>query len=165
MWAPSSADQEAATTTLADLQRHTERARDMTGGAVWRAAARAPWLGDDVTAARTAVAVIDDVAQDVMPPLVQAAQGIDPSALAPKDGAVDLAPLQAAAPHLAEAEAAMQAAEHEVAKIDTSGVHPRIAGPVQQLREAITEAASTTSTASRAAALLPPMLGAVGPAL
>src|SRR5680860_115189 len=150
----TSGQAEPAAATLAELQQHTEEARGSTHGPLWSLAARLPAIGDDVRAVQGLTSVVDDVARDALSPLVEAAGSLDPAALAPTGGAIDLAPLQEAAPDLEQANAQMQAARDAVQAIDTDGVDARIAGPVGDLRTQLTEAASTTATGARAAACL-----------
>ncbi len=156
-------DADGARATLETLQGRTATARTSTSDPVWGLAARLPKVGDDVTAVQAVTWAVDDVAQLALPPLVEAAGSLDPASLAPVDGAIDLAPLQAAAPGLQQADDAMQAASADVRQIELAGVDPRIADPVVDLRTQLADAASTTATGARAAALVPGMLGADRP--
>lgn len=153
----------AATDTLTQLQARTTRARELTSDPLWAVAAVLPLIGDDVTAVREVTAVVDDVAQAALPPLVDAAAALDPQALRPVDGAIDLEPLRAAAPRIELAHGTMTRARDAADAIELDGVDARLAGPVRDLRAQLHEATRTTATAARAAALLPPMLGADGP--
>jgi len=156
-------DADGARASLADLQVSTADARASTHDPVWAAAEQLPAVGDDVRVVRQLTTLVDDVAQQALPPLVAAAGSLDPAALQPVDGAIDLAPLQAAAPLLREADEAMQAAVTAGAGINTTGVDERIAEPAGELLSQLDAAAGTTATGARAAALLPGMLGADRP--
>lgn len=156
-------DAAGARGTLEELQGRTTTARESTSDPLWWLAARLPEVGDDVAAVRAVTQAVDDVAQRALPPLVEAAGSLDPASLTPVDGAIDLASLQAAAPALQQADDAMQAARADVEEIELAGVHPRVAGPVADLRAQLGDAASTTATGARAAALVPGMLGAERP--
>jgi hypothetical protein len=94
---------------------------------------------------------------------VEAAGAVDPASLQPTGGKIDLAPIQAAAPKLETAAAETSRAAGRAAALDLTGVDPRIAGPVRDLQAQLTDAASTAATVSKAATLLPGMLGADGP--
>jgi hypothetical protein len=153
----------AASKTLGELQRETRAARSDTRDPVWRIAGHAPVAGDDLAAVRTVAAALDDLAHDGLPPLVETAGMLNVGALTPKDGRIDLAPLQRAAPRLAAADAAVSRARDRIAAIAVDGLVGPIKAAVGRLLEDLDGAADTTATAARSAALLPPMLGAGGP--
>ena len=153
----------AAAKTLAELQRETRAARSNTLDPFWRIAAHAPIAGDDLTAVRTVAAALDDLAHDGLPPLVETAGMVDVGAVTPKDGRVDLAALQRAAPRLAVANAAVDRARDRIAAIAVDGLVGPIKAAIANLLEYLGEASDTTALAARSAALLPPMLGASGP--
>ncbi|MFP5333812.1 MAG: DUF4012 domain-containing protein [Actinomycetes bacterium] len=159
----SAGEADAAAATLADLQAATSDARDRTDGPLWAAARVLPLVGDDVTAATSAIQVVDDVAQRALPPAVEASGAFDPAALQPKDGRIALEPIQQAAPLLRTAAEESTHAARAASEIDLEGVDARIAGPVTDLGDQLAEAADTATTAADAAHVLPPMLGAEGP--
>lgn len=154
---------DAAAATLPQLQERARTAYESTHGPLWGLAAAVPWVGDDVEAVRTVSAVIDDLASEALPALMQATALVDPAALAPVDGRLDLAPISAVAPQVVAADAAVQVARDELAAIDTDGLVGLVADPVVELRTQVDDVAATTATAARAATLLPSMLGADGP--
>ncbi|MFS0703568.1 DUF4012 domain-containing protein [Cellulomonas sp. 179-A 9B4 NHS] len=156
-------DRDAAATTLAELQDHAEAAQARTHGPHWSIAEALPWFGDDVRAVQTVAEVVDSLATDALPGLMDATELVDPARLAPTDGRVDLAPLQAAAPVVVAADATVQDALERVTAIDTEGLVSAVGGPVEQLATQVQQVAMTTATAARAVQLLPPMLGADGP--
>lgn len=51
----------------AQLQQETKAARARTDGIVWRIGTVIPYVGDDLSAARTAVTALDTVSNDVIP--------------------------------------------------------------------------------------------------
>jgi len=156
-------DGAAARSTLDALRAETAAARANTSGPLWRLARRVPFVGDDLTAVSTAARVLDDLASDVLPPLVEVLDSVRPAALAPSKGRVNIAALARAAPHVRAADEAIQRARRTVAAIDVA----TLVGPVRRgivtLRRELERAASQTATAARATALLPRMLGAAGP--
>ncbi len=156
-------DRDAATATLTALQGHADEAQDRTHGPHWSAARVLPWVGDDVRAVQTVAEVVDSLATDALPGLMDATELVDPARLAPTDGRVDLAPLQAAAPVVVAADATVQDALQRVTAIDVDGLVGPVGGPVDQLTGQVRQVAMTTATAARAVQLLPPMLGADGP--
>jgi hypothetical protein len=154
---------DAETAALAELQSRAAAAHRVTNGPVWRATAHVPWIGDQIGAVRTASAVVDDLAQRALPPLLDAVRKVNPTTLAPRDGRVDLAPLEAVAPQILGADDAVRAATDRLAAIDTTRLVRQVATPVTQLRGMLDEVGTTVGTAAKAVALLPPMLGADGP--
>ncbi|PRY27917.1 DUF4012 domain-containing protein [Pseudosporangium ferrugineum] len=151
-----------AARTLAALQAQTRAARADTSGRSWRVAARLPAVGDEIAAVRTMAAALDDLARDGLPALVETAATVGPAALTPKDGRIDLAPLQRAAPRLAAADAAVRRARERVDGIALDGLREPVRSAVGDLRAQLADAAAVTATADRSATLLPSLLGAEG---
>lgn len=149
--------------TVADLQRHSAVAHQHTTGPVWAVAGVVPWVSDQVDAVRTVADVVDTLAQQTLPPLVDVVRVVNPGTLAPVDGRVNLEPLREAAPRVTAADDSVQAAQDQLAAIDTSRLVSQLAAPVTQLRDQVDRVAVTVGTAARAANLLPAMLGADGP--
>lgn len=156
-------DSDAAATTLVSLQANASTAARATSGPVWTLAGILPWVGPNVSAVHTVAAAVDDLAQHALPSLMQATTLVDPAALAPVDGRVDLAPLQEAAPVIVAANESVQVTAGELADIDTSSLLRAVAEPVETLRDQVNDVAVTTATAARAAQLVPAMMGADGP--
>ena len=100
---------------LFDIQDATESASANTDGPGWSVGAVLPVIGDDVKAVRTVADVSDNVAQDVLPGLVEASGALNPRQLQPRAGQISIDGLEEAASPLAEANAAL---EGEVARID-----------------------------------------------
>jgi hypothetical protein len=155
-------DDAGVAAALTRLQEHASQAVGSTDGPHWWLAARAPVVGPTVDAVQTVAHVVHGLAVDALPRLADVAAVIDPTALAPRGGRVELQPLVDAAPGIIAADTAVQAALARLAEIDSRRVLPPVAAPLAELRRTVSEAGSTTSTAARAAQLLPPMLGAEG---
>ncbi len=156
-------DRKAAAVTLASLQDHAAEARAATHGRHWSAVRTLPWLGPNVTAVQAVSEVIDGLAVDALPSLMDATKLVDPTTLAPVDGRVELAPLVKAAPQVMAANKEVQTAVKRLEAIDPDTLHAAVAAPLADLRAQVTKVALTTATAARAVQLLPPMLGANGP--
>ncbi len=156
-------DVTAAQGTLLALQVETRAAHDATDGPEWAMAGHLPGLGDDLSAVRTVSAVLDDLAENGLPALLDVASGLDPLALSPQAGRIDLTSLNRAAPRIAAGLAVIRRARAEVAKIDTDGLVDQLGVAVDQLSDGLAQAERLTATADRAALLLPGMLGAGGP--
>ncbi|WP_421742088.1 DUF4012 domain-containing protein [Cellulomonas sp.] len=156
-------DAAAADRTLVQLQAHASTAKSSTTGPVWTVASSLPWAGDDVSAVRTIARTVDDLAQHALPSLMEATTLVDPAALAPVDGRVDLGLLTQAAPQIVAADASVQLSAQQLDDIDTAGLLGLVAEPVELLRDQVKDVAVTTATAARAAELVPAMMGADGP--
>ncbi len=149
--------------TVAQVQQHAAAALDATHGPHWSVASVLPWVGDDVRAVQAVSEVVDGLAHDVLPNLVDVASVVDPETLVPTDGRVDLAPLQAVAPAVVSASEQVTAGQDRLDRIDAGGLLDQVAGPLDDMRDRLEHFASTTRTAARAVQLLPSMLGADGP--
>ncbi|KQY42811.1 DUF4012 domain-containing protein [Cellulomonas sp. Root137] len=156
-------DSEAADRTLVQLQAHSSTAARSTTGPVWTLAGSLPWAGPNVRAVQTVAGAVDDLAQSALPSLMQATTIVDPAALAPVGGRVNLAPLQEAAPAIVAADDSVQITAQQLEELDTSALIGMVAEPVDTLRDQVADVAVTTATAARAALLVPAMMGADGP--
>jgi hypothetical protein len=156
------ADPAALAAGLAALQDDTAAAREHTDGPVWAAATRLPQLGPHLAAVQRIAVGLDDVASDVAPALLATRDAIAGTHRT-ADGGIDLTALQALAPRLAAAEAAVTATSADLATVDPADLLPEVADPLVQLRSRLEGLAEAVGTADRAAALVPPMLGADGP--
>ncbi|MBO3096355.1 DUF4012 domain-containing protein [Cellulomonas dongxiuzhuiae] len=152
-----------ARATLTDVQRHASLARERTSGPLWAVAGALPWAGPHVDAVRAVAEAVDELATHALPPLVEATALVDPAALRPVNGRVDVQPLAEVAPQISGADTAVRASLQRIEDVDTAGLIDAVAGPVADLRGQLAEVAADTATASRAAALLPAMLGIDGP--
>jgi hypothetical protein len=158
----ASGDESGAGTTMADAQRHAGDARSNTRGPGWWLSARIPWIGPNVKAVATVAGVADTLASDVLPDVLDASRTLSPQRLRPVNGRIDLAPLRATAPSIERAATRLTQQARLVHAIDTESLAPQIAAPVQDLDAKVGNAARLADRASRAARLLPPMLGADG---
>jgi hypothetical protein len=156
-------DVTAAEGTLAALQAETTAARAATDGIGWSTSRHLPFVGDDLQAVRTLAVVLDDLASDGLPALLDVASGLDPRSLSPEHGRIDLTAVQAAAPRIATGLAVIRRARTTIADLRTQGLTPQLAAAVTRLSAALAKAERLVTTANRAALLLPGMLGANGP--
>ncbi|GAA2726594.1 DUF4012 domain-containing protein [Cellulomonas aerilata] len=156
-------DLEGASTTLASLQADASTARDRTHGPHWSLAGALPGTGPTARAVQTVSEVVDALATTALPALMDAAALVDPAAMAPVDGRVDLAPLVAARPGVVAADGAVQDALAAVRGVDADAVVGPVAVQLTRLDDQLTGVATATAAAARAVELLPPMLGVDGP--
>lgn len=153
----------AATATLARLQARTRAARADTADPAWSLGAHAPLIGDDLLAVRTVAEALDDLAGAGLEPLTEMAGLVDFSALTPRNGRIDLAPIQRSAVQLSAADAAVRQARDRVDAVRVEGLAKQVGIAVAGLQRDLRHAATMTGTAARAAALLPPILGSAEP--
>lgn len=156
-------DREAAAATLAQVQAHAQAGRDHTRGPQWSAAAALPWVGPNVEAIQVVADVLDDLSSTAMPGLMDAAAAIEPDALAPTGGLVDTGSLDDVGPTVTAAHDAVAEATERLALVDVGALWAPVAEPFAQVKDQVAAVAATTATASRAAELLPGMLGATEP--
>ena len=149
--------------TRRSLSAHTGEAVSLTSDPVWRAAEVLPFLGVNFSAVREAAAATDDVADDVIPSVVEIAGRVNLSSLLPGDGSIATEPLRDVAPRVAEAAAAADAIAGRVDTISTDGALPVVADAVEKLTRTLDGASTMLDTAARATALLPDMAGGAGP--
>ncbi|MEG3614612.1 DUF4012 domain-containing protein [Isoptericola haloaureus] len=150
------------TPALAELQEQTGTAREATDGPLWRVAALLPVVGASVDAATTVSAVLDQVAEVALPALATAGDAVARTGR-DDDGSIDLQPLAASAEDVGTARAVIADAHAELAGIDTTALQSQFVGPVTLLEDQLARLDELLGGAERAAALLPPMLGADEP--
>jgi len=147
------------------LEHTTEalaRAREATDDPVWQAASKVPWVGPNLQAVTTLTAALDELAREGVTPVVEVVSVVASGGLAPRDGRIDLEPLENAAPALAQAATAGEKASADLATIDAGSLLPMVSERVEEVRSQVDEIASALRTGARVAELLPPMLGSEG---
>lgn len=155
-------DDDVVEPALAQLQQHTADAVEDTDGPHWWIAARLPRIGASVAAVQTVSTVIDDLATDALPNLAEATELLDPAVLAPQGGRIELGPFIDTAPQIVRADDSVRAAKDRLEAVDPSRVMWPVNDSVIELQDMVNDVAMTTATASRAAQLLPTMLGGYG---
>jgi hypothetical protein len=145
--------------TLAALQQQTAAARSATGDPAWRGAGHLPYGGSDLAVTHDLAAAVDDLARRAFPPLLT----LNPAALLPTAGRLDVAALRDMAPALGSADTVVQEVRRRFEAVPVVGLRAPVAEAVQRFRSELDQLAGLTGSAHRAAALLPPLLGAGGP--
>ena len=158
----TTSDPTATAGTVGDLQAEASSARSAVDDPLFRAATGLPFVGPNLDAIREVTLTVDSLATDVMPSLVEIANTLQPSELAPKDGAIDLAPIERISPLLQSADVAVNEAIVTLNAIDRSELVQPIGDAVGTLSDKLDAAADVTGPGARTARLLPPMLGADG---
>ncbi|MFC7483852.1 DUF4012 domain-containing protein [Luedemannella flava] len=156
-------DRVGAGDAVARLRAETAAARTRTTATPWRLGADLPGMGRDLAVVATIARVLDDLSRRGLPELADVAATLDPAALTPRHGRMDVGPLRRAEPALRVADAAVRRARDEIAAVPVTGLAGPVAAAVAELRAGLTRAAAMTTTGVRAARLLPGMLGADGP--
>lgn len=152
-------DSESAAPAIVAFTDHARAASQLTGDPIYRLSESVPLVGANLVAIRRVSEVINDVAVSGLAPLGSIAGTMSAGSLKPVDGMISLAPLAAAAPVLARAEAVFSRATGVVAEIDTSGTVPQITDAVTRLGLALKQSFAAITTISRTAQLVPAMLG------
>lgn len=147
-----------ATPDLQAAQRDAAAADNDTHDPVWFLAS---WL-PPVRTVRGLASVANDLAQHVLPPVVEVGPTVTPSKLRTAPGTIALAPLQAAAPKLTEAEVATARARNEVAGLPGGWFGP-IGSARTKVLDQLTSLSGSLDAAARFARVGPSMLGADGP--
>ncbi len=152
-------DGAAARTTAERLEDDAASARALTGDPIWGAAQYAPFFGPNLRAVREVSVVVDDVARGAVSPVAGVVGDFSPDSFSPKDGKVDLAPIEQAQPAVAKATATLTSAEKVASSIDTSGTLSPVTKAVDQLRNALSSVTQQAGVANRIVQLAPAMLG------
>jgi hypothetical protein len=156
-------DSLAAGATAEQLVQHAVRASSLTSDPIWRLFEAIPGLGQNLSAVRQVAAVVENIANDAVIPLTEAAGSIDIEGFKPIDGAIDVQPLVDAQPSVALAAAALLQAQEDVAEIETSDSIAPVRDAVDQLRSVVDSAAGSIDSVDRAVRILPAILGVAGP--
>lgn len=106
---------------VADMQKQTRAARDITNGPLWSFTEKLPGIKGSMRVVRMMTDVVDDMAQDTAPKFADVAQTIDAKSIY-KNGRINAGPIVKALPEL---ETAAQSLERYTAEFDKIPV-PRI---------------------------------------
>ncbi len=142
---------------LKALQEASAAAEERTSGPTWSVLTRLPVFGDDARGVRVVSQVVDDLATDGLEPLVAVQDQLGD--LLPKDGKVPLEAVASLEEPVAQAEQAMNEADAELAREDSSGYTGRLKAKYRDLQEKVGNAADAMTSARIAVDVLPAMLG------
>lgn len=158
----TSIDLKATDATVGRLQAESADAESAVSDPFFRAAGYLPWVGPNLHAISEVTATVDSLSTNVVPSLVRIAKTLNPSALAPKNGVIGLASIEAASPLLQKADQAVRDSRIRLAAINRSEVVEQVNSAVLKLSGKLDQAAAVTGAGARVARLLPPMLGSQG---
>lgn len=153
----------AASSGISQLRQRADKAHSLTDDPVWWVVEKIPGIGPNMRALGGVAASAATSTDGNLGAVVSLAGEFSGSALKPKNGAIDLKPIAAAAPALAKANTSMQAGLRTADAVSTTGVIGPLASAVTQYKTKLDDVAKLTDAGARASALLPGMLGADGP--
>ena len=156
-------DADGAATALDRYQEASADARDRTSGPTWWALERLPLLGDDAEAIAAAAEVLDDLGEDGIPQLVDAAELVAARSFNPADNRFPLDTIRSVEEPARESEQAFDDAAATLDAVDDNGLVGPVSTSFTELRSIVVDARSTLGSAYRAADLMPSLLGADGP--
>ena len=102
---------------VADVQRQTRAARDITNGGLWSFTEKIPGIKGSMRVVRMMTDVVDDMAQDTAPKFVDVAQRIDVKSIY-----INVEPIMQALPELDTAAQSLQHYTEELNKIPEPGI-------------------------------------------
>ncbi len=140
-----------------------KRARLLTSGPAWWAAAHVPWFGAPLQTVRGATAASVQLGEHGIPELLRVAALMDPNRLRVHGNTIDLAAVRAAQPDLAQATAVLTAAAQRVDRLPHSTWLAAVDHPRASLSGQLHTLLGYVAAADRAARILPTMLGGAGP--
>ncbi|WIE79620.1 DUF4012 domain-containing protein [Curtobacterium sp. MCSS17_016] len=152
-------DPAAVQKTAARLEDEAASARSLTGDPVWGAAQHVPFFGTNLRAVRDVSVIVDDVAQNAVTPVAGVVGKLGSDSFAPKNGKIDLQPIEDAQPSVAKATKTLASAHRDAEGIDVSGTLSPVTTAVAQLRNALSSASEQAVAANRIVQLAPAMLG------
>lgn len=146
------------------LAARVDSARDLVNDPVWLAAQFLPVVGTNFSTTNQLASILSNVVHGAVLPLSDAAASINPSAMKPANGALDLQPIVSARPAVSKAAGVLDTAYKKVAVIRPGfGAMPQLLDGVDRLRSLLGQAAQQASAADTATAILPSMLGDPAP--
>jgi len=155
-------DPDGATPHLAALQVVTSEAKQHTSGAMWNFAEHLPVAGPNLRALSSITEIVDSLAHDVLPELSSAVQSVQPAALAPTNGRIDLNPILNVRDNVVSADQAVNRAIESIARVDRAPLVGQLSQAADDLEGRLRDLSTTTATASRAVQLIPAALGSEG---
>ncbi|WP_144757211.1 DUF4012 domain-containing protein [Curtobacterium pusillum] len=155
----SKGDTAAAQRTAVKLELSAADARAKTSDPVWAVFEHTPFVGGNLRAVRQVSAIVDDIASDAVRPVAGVLGDVDVAAFRPEDGKIDLQPLVAAQPAVAQATTALGKATRAADRIDTGDTVSAVTDAVDQLRASLASVSEQAAVADKVVQLAPAMLG------
>ncbi len=155
------AEGDDASAVVDELQSRAQDAVGRTSGPTWQVLSALPVLGDDFGAVAQVARAVDLVARRGAGPLAES--GLSAETFAPRGGRIPVAQVARAAAPLAEARAGFVEAQAELDEVEVAGLVRELRPQFEDFVRQIDDGVRTLDGATRAAELLPPMLGGDGP--
>lgn len=153
-------DVASASATFQSMQSHIDNAHRASNDPLWKGAGSLPVVGANFSAVSELAVSANDVADRAIAPLLSDTAMISWNSLAPIEGAVDLQPIERAAPLLRSASNTVRLSHDRLSAIDRSSLLDPIARPLLEATNVLGEMGLALQAASTTATLLPEMLGA-----
>lgn len=151
-------DQPAAAKALDQLQSSIGSADSTLSSSLFSLAAKMPVAGKNVDAVRTVTSSLREVADTGLPPLVDIADQFNGKTFNPDGGSVNVAAIAGIAPNVATSSDVIGRASAKVSAIDASSLTGSLQGPVKDVQDKLSHAATVARRAKTASAVVPQML-------
>lgn len=158
----SAADWSAARATTTEVAKHAQRANQLTSGPVWALAARLPSGGEPLQTIRGITAGVDALGRDALPPLVGAAERVDPRKLRRPDGSIDLTRIASVGPVVKSASASVAQTAKAISGLPRHTWLSSVDAAQVDALKLVTDLDGTLKSADLAVRILPKMLGQNG---
>ena len=158
----STGDQTQIQTVADDITENVAVAAEIVEGPLWNIAAQVPFVGQNVDAVQRVTRAVDVLVDRALPPGMQFMATADLDKLTVDGGGINLEPFRQVQGSIPEIAAAFDAAQAEVASIDTSSLLPEVAEPIGQITTIIDQAAPALDIAEKYLPTLLDMAGSGG---
>lgn len=145
-----------------DVAQMAHRLDRLTSGPAWWIGSNVPYLGDPLASIRSMASASDEVGSHVVPILTREVARIDPTALRASGDTFRLTPLTKALPGLEQADAGLLSAKRQIAAGPSSTWLSVVDDKHRTLSEQVSQIEGYVAAATRAARLVPTMLGGDG---
>lgn len=156
-------DARTATASAEGIAHHARRAHDLTRGPAWAVMSRIPVLGDPFQSARGIAAAADELGRNALPQLVAASAELNPETLRAPDGTIDLQGVRQTGPAIEQARRSIGRALAMTHQVPTATWLTSVDAARADVLDQLQSIEQLAAAGTRAARLLPPMLGADRP--
>lgn len=159
----SARDFVAAQKTAQQVAGHATKAHDLTTGPAWWTGAHVPYLGDPLVTVRGIAQAADELANQVLPPLIAVGRDVDPKNLQSAPDRINVAALKNLSTRLQPALVRIEQVEAQVAALPTRTWVKTVDDARSELGTALADLTSTARSAGDALRIAPTLLGADSP--
>ncbi len=146
------------------LATRVDAAHGYVSDPVWLAAGLVPVVGTNFSTTTQLTQILSDVTHGAVIPLSEVSASINPTAVKPEHGVLDLHLITSARPAVAHATDVLQGAYKRVAMVRPGyGSVPQLQDAVERIKGLLGQAVQQASAADTATSVLPSMLGDAGP--